>query len=606
MDTSKWPLPGRSNEREPVNAWALGTRAASRGENLLRILKSSTFFPLSVVELHEALPLELRFDPFDAASFEAFVRSNVHGVMTHVLDPESGHVFFSLPRTEPSDLSVGPFAQRSSLLFLNGLAPLVPPGLIRESLLFPTIGGMSPPTSARTDAEWGPCELCNYQRRTSRACDMCGNLDLSPADSPLGGALATTSTLSPAATSPFIFGKTLEPDKDTESEPTTSGDDDEDGERVSSRRRLNFVEVVNNGGEGTAANASANALRVEGRSAKSSQSLELDSRIYCKGFPEGTPMHLLIKHVNMGLCRALGSTPAAEDSEEGMSYIRGALPLVTSVTACLLVFDSPQLARAALALDDSLLFGESRLTLKRPQGWRDDDFPNPLPPLRVTVVREEAGSGIDTHSTTATASATSTTTTTIAAVPRRSAPAPSPLPSQSVSQGSGRSTQVPSQPVSQGPFSFESGAPAGLKAVKKKKAVALIPATGSKSDGGSVGGGGVADPMMTALTPIERARVSRVRSQLKRGDLECLEQLCSRDKGGMMHVEYGHLLVVLGALQSEGFLKFQQRPTCTLIVSYARESVQRGRISPRVQGCLTPLPPPPLPPPQSFLELLVK
>lgn len=555
MDTSKWPLPGRG---ELVNDWAVETRTASQSEHLTRALRSSTFFPLTSLELHASMPQDLQFEgPFDAKSFEDFVRCNVRGVMTHVLDPDSGFIFFSLPSTAAE--GVGPFARPSSLMFSGGLAPLASPSLIRESLLFPTVGGMSPLASARSGAEWPPCELCGNLSRTRpmRACEMCGTLaDLSPRHLSSPRAALDVAAISlenlpfPAPLSP-LRGDTTTSTRDSDSETDSDTTDDDSSVILAAARRLSLDELAADAaidsegkgegkgeGEGEVTVPPAQMSRAERRSATSRFHLlersSNDLRIYCKGFPEGTSMLLLTQHVNAGLCRALGSV-------DGTSHIRGALPLATSATSCLLVSDSAQLARAALALDDALLFNNSRLTLRRPQGWRDDDFPNPLPLLRVTVVREEAGVEIGAVPVTP------------AAPTRR----PPPAPQQSAFIG--QST-------------FQTRAPAGVKAAKKKKSGG-VSTGGSKGVGGG-GGGDVAlaasagaDPMMMALTPWACARIVRVRSHLKRGDLECLEQLCSREKGGMMHVSYGPLLAVLEALQAEGFLKFSARPTSTLIVS---------------------------------------
>jgi hypothetical protein len=286
-------------------------------------------------------------------------------------------------------------------------------------------------------------------------------------------------------------------------------------------------------GVGAARRAEAARLAAETR-AHLERSV-IDLRIYCKGYPEGTKIRALTLHVNAGLCRALGSI-------DGTCHIRGALPLVSSATACLLVFESAQVARAALSLDDALVFNDSRLTLRRPQGWKDKDDSNPLPPLRVTVFREEIG--MDIAAVTAAAAAAAA-----AKEARRKTPAA--MKPATIAQFA----QI-------FPNRAHAGAPASVKAAKKKKAKNV----GGGGGGGADGDGEDCTDSSVVLSPEARARVTRVRAQLKRGDLEALDQLCAREKGGMMQVEYGHLTVVLEALQNEGFLKFQEKTLSVVIV----------------------------------------
>jgi hypothetical protein len=218
-----------------------------------------------------------------------------------------------------------------------------------------------------------------------------------------------------------------------------------------------------------------------------------------------------VRFVNAALCRAL--LERAADA----AHVRGALPIVAARgAACLLVFESALLASAALELDGSLALDGAVLALRRPQGWRAADAPSALQPLKVHLDRVGDGAGPP-------GSAAETR-----------APPPPPPPPQ---------LAAPAAPAAKPRAATLPTAAAIAAAAAKAKAAALVrapaaakPAKKKSAAGGASAGAAAALDATAALKPEAVARVARVRAALKRDALDCLELLCSREKGGMMHV----------------------------------------------------------------------
>ncbi len=199
----------------------------------------------------------------------------------------------------------------------------------------------------------------------------------------------------------------------------------------------------------------------------------LSDRLYCRGYSAKMGPRALTRFVNSALCRALRTAETP--------HILGALPISAAESACLLVFVSARIATAALELDGTLELDGEPLVLRRPQGWKPSVDADVLQPLKVYHEPE-----------------------------RDAAPAPHASPSvkrANLSAGAKAANAILAR------------APAAAKAAKKKSQ--------------SVG---AAAQSVEKLDAEATARIARVRGALKRDALDCLEILCSREKGGTMHV----------------------------------------------------------------------
>ena len=200
----------------------------------------------------------------------------------------------------------------------------------------------------------------------------------------------------------------------------------------------------------------------------------LSDRLYCRGYSSKMGPRALTRFVNSALCRALRTAEA--------QHILGALPICAAAqTACMLIFVSARIATAALELDGTLELEGEVLVLRRPQGWKPSVDAVVLQPLKVYLEPERD-----------------------LAPPQHSSPS---IKRANLSAGAKAANAILAR------------APAAAKAVKKK----------SQSVGASA-------PSVEKLDAEATARIVRVRTALKRDALDCLEILCSREKGGTMHV----------------------------------------------------------------------